>query len=166
MMNGLEVPDALTGIRIQAEKALGVNVVAVTHTTPVVVRGGRRGQVDITQLVIGGHHRPDVGIARLFPRLVFPGLVELLPWTRNRMKAPLELSRMRIVRPYVTRRTAVVQRVIEYLRTNDNGVADNDGGCAVSDILDIEVTRTEIVGEIDDAFRTELGIRASGCDVD
>jgi hypothetical protein len=53
-----------------------------------VAGGGSEGQVDVTELWVVAHHRPDVGVAGIAPGVVLPGLVSILAGLRNGVENP------------------------------------------------------------------------------
>ena len=87
-MHRLEVPHPLAGLDVERDQALGEQVVA-RPVAAVVVAGRRaRRQVHVAQLLVGAHRRPDVGVARVAPRLVAPGVgAEVVP-PRHRAEDP------------------------------------------------------------------------------
>ena len=72
VMHGLEVPDALAGLRIQRDDRAAVQVVAEAMAAVHVVRDARRRHVDETELLVGAERRPDVAGAAVAPRFVLP----------------------------------------------------------------------------------------------
>ena len=64
VVNGLEVPDPLAGLCLQAHQALGEQVVAHALPAVVVVGRRRRREVYVVELTIVRHRRPDVGASR------------------------------------------------------------------------------------------------------
>ena len=74
VMDGLEVPHALPGLDVHRDQRLRKEVVAEAVDAVVVVGRRPRRQVHVAQLVVAGQHRPDVGVARVAPRVVQPGV--------------------------------------------------------------------------------------------
>ncbi len=70
----LEVQHALARLHVDGDDALREQVVA--RPVPAVVVAGRRagGKEDVAGLLVGAHGRPDVGVPRVAPRLVQPGV--------------------------------------------------------------------------------------------
>ena len=92
VVNHLEVPHAAAGLALEAEQALGEQVVA--RPVPAVPVVGRRGgrQVGVAQLLVGRPDGPRVARAGVLPRAVLPRLVAELARTRNGVERPPELA--------------------------------------------------------------------------
>ncbi len=74
VVHRLEVPHALAGLDVERHQAFGKQVVA-GPVSPVVVPGRRPDrQIDVPEFVVHTQHGPDVGVARVPPRFVQPGL--------------------------------------------------------------------------------------------
>ena len=72
VVDRLEVPDPLSRLGVDGDDALGEQVVAEAVAAVVVAGRGAGRQVDVAELVVGGERGPDVGVARVAPRLVQP----------------------------------------------------------------------------------------------
>ena len=102
VVHGLEVPDPLAGLGVDADDALREQVVAGAHAAVPVVRWGPGGQVDVAQLLVHRHRAPHVGVAAVAPRLVVPGVgAELLP-LRDGVEDPLPLARADVEAAHVS----------------------------------------------------------------
>ena len=55
MVHHLEVPDPLTALGVEADYALAEEIVSGTLAAVVVVADAADGQIDIVQLLVGGH---------------------------------------------------------------------------------------------------------------
>ena len=73
MSDELVVPYLLAGRRLDADKTVAVET--VSGAMPALVVVGRRAdrRIDIAELLVGTHGRPDVRIARLLPGVLLPG---------------------------------------------------------------------------------------------
>ena len=164
--DGLEVPDALARLRVDADQALGEQVVARPVGPVVVVRRRARRQVDVPQFVVRAHRRPHVRVAGRPPGLVLPGLDAKLvvPW--DRVETPLELTRVDVVGAHVARRRVAPDRVVEDLRADDHAVAHDDRRRAVGDVADRVVAGAEILRQVDHAVLAEGPVRLAGRGVD
>src|SRR5258708_12888017 len=87
-MNQLIVPDLPAARHIEADQTVAIEAVAQTVAAVVIV--GRRAdrQVNVTQLFVGAHRRPDIGIPRLLPGFLLPGLDAELAFLRNGVEGP------------------------------------------------------------------------------
>ena len=74
-MDELEMPLALAGLQIDADEALGEQVVAGTMAAVVIGRRRFDRQVDQAEIFVDGDLRPDAGVAVGRPRLVLPRVV-------------------------------------------------------------------------------------------
>ena len=166
VVDGLEVPDTLAGLDVEADDALGVDVVAEALAAVVVVRRRRQRDVDVAEFLVGGEHGPGVGVALHAPGFVLPGLGERLALLRDGVEAPLELAGADVVRPDVARRVFVLRDEVEDLRPHDDRVADHDRRRAVGDVVPVPVVDAEVAGEVDHAVVAEGRIRLAGGRVD
>ena len=75
VMDQLEVPDALAGARVEADQAIGEEIVA--GAVAAVEIAGRRldRDVDVAEFLVGAQRRPGAGVAGVLPGVVLPGLV-------------------------------------------------------------------------------------------
>ena len=124
-MDELEVPDLLAGRRVEADQALGVEVVAEAVAAVPVVRRRADRQVDVAEFRVAAHHGPDVRVAAVRPGPVFPGLDPRLVSLRNRVEDPLLLARTDIESADVPRRHLLAGRAVEDRGTDDDRVADD-----------------------------------------
>src|SRR4029077_3639417 len=86
MVNALKMPDALACLRIQADQALGEEIVAETVPSVPVIGRSPRWNVDITEFIIGAKQCPGICVASVFPRLLLPCFVSELASLGNSMK--------------------------------------------------------------------------------
>ena len=131
VVGDLEVPDALARSGIQADEALGEEVVARAVPAIVIVSRGAHWQIDITQFGIGAHQGPDVGVAGVFPRAVFPGLVAKGTFLWDGFKDPLLGTSAHVEAAHIAWGHGLVGRA-----TNGKGVEDHcadDGDVAADD---------------------------------
>ena len=75
VMDQLVVPDALAGLRVEAHEARAVEIVAVALAAPDVGERRLGRQIDVAELGVGRHRRPNAGVARALGRAVEPRLV-------------------------------------------------------------------------------------------
>ena len=101
VVNRLEVPRALAGLKVDGHDAVREQVVA-GPVPPVEVAGGRlHRQVDVAQLGVDGHLTPHPGIARVAPRVGQPRVVAELVGAGNRVEDPLPFAGPGVVAPDV-----------------------------------------------------------------
>ena len=162
------MPDALARLRVDADQTLGEEVVARPVGPVVVVRRRARRQVDVAQFVVRAHRRPHVRVAGRPPGLVLPGLdAELVvPW--NRVETPLELARVDVVGAHMAGRRVAPDRVVEDLRADYHAVAHHDRRCAMGDVADRVLARTEVECQVDHSVLAEgpVGLAGGGVDRD
>ena len=124
-MDDLVVPDAAAGPRVEADDAVREQVVALAVAAIEVVRRGAHRQVDVAELQVGGHRRPDVGPADPFGCAVFPGRVAELAGARHGMEGPQQPAGAGVVAADVARRPFRPRRPIHDRRADDDHVADD-----------------------------------------
>src|SRR5437016_5278202 len=73
VMDQLVMPDHLAGRDIQTDEALAVKPVAEAVAAEIIVGRRAHGQIDVAQLLVRAHRRPNVGVAGFLPGLVLPG---------------------------------------------------------------------------------------------
>ena len=85
-MEHLEVPHPLARAQVDGDQALGEQV--ATRAVPTVVVGRRRVErhVDVTELGVDAHHRPDADLSGLAPRIAAPGVVAELVTLGDRVE--------------------------------------------------------------------------------
>src|SRR5687767_1653267 len=111
-MHDLEVPDALSGSRIEAEHGLAEQVFAFAPPAVPVVARRPHGQVEQATRAVDGERCPDIRVARVFPRAIFPRVVAVLAGARHRPESPDALARARIEGLDVTRRVLAIHQSI------------------------------------------------------
>ena len=130
VVDELVVPDALAGGCLQTDDAVGKEIVAGALAAVEIVARRADGQIDITQLRVGTHHRPDISAAKILPRLVAPGLVAKFALLRNRLEDPELLARVFVKAAHVARRHILRHRPTAHIGNggaDDDHVADDDG---------------------------------------
>ena len=86
------MPDALAGLGVEGHEALGEEVVAGAVAAVEVVGRRFNRQVDVAELQVRRHRRPDGGVAGVAPRVALPGLVPELTRERDRVEDPPPLA--------------------------------------------------------------------------
>ena len=104
MADELVVPDLLAGRRVEAHEAVAIEAVSGAMAAVVVV--GRRAdrQIDVAELLVGAHRRPDVGVAGFLPGVLLPGLDAGLACLRNRVEGPKQAAGTDVEAAHVARR--------------------------------------------------------------
>src|SRR5215510_6852269 len=103
-MHDLVVPDLLAGRRVDADEALTVEAVAGPVAAVIVVGRRRDRQIDVAELFVRAHRRPDIGVARFLPGLLLPGLDARFLALRHRVKGPEQAASGGIKAPDVAGR--------------------------------------------------------------
>ena len=137
VMHGLEVPDHLAGLGADTDDAVRIEVVAGPVSAVHVVAGSPGRQVDEPELLVGAHHRPDVGHPRVFPRVIQPGLDAGLPCARNRIPGPAQRARTHVVGAHIPRSVLHGQRMVRHRLADHHDVTRHQRrrGIAVVDEL-------------------------------
>src|SRR5262249_61549411 len=104
VVNDLEVPDALAGLRVEGDERVRVQVRARPPST--VLRGGGRRQrnVHVAELFVCRHRIPRADVTRHLPRFVAPRVGTGLAGLRHDVKGPQQLARLRVEAAHVLRR--------------------------------------------------------------
>ena len=131
VVGGLEVPDALARSGVEADEALGEEIVSRAVPAVVVVGRGAHRQIDIAQFGIGAHQGPDIGVSSVFPRAVFPSLVTEGPFLWDGFKDPLLCAGAHVEAAHIAWGHGLVGRAtngkgVENHRADDGDVAADD----------------------------------------
>ncbi len=126
MMNELIVPDALSRLDVEAEEALGEEIVPGAVAAVVVRRGSVEGNVEVAELLVGAHERPDADLSRERPGVFRPGFVSELSRLRYGVELPLQLSGARIEAPQESGNLLLLDVVGGDRRGNDHRVANDE----------------------------------------
>ena len=107
VMDGLEVPQALAGARVEREQAVAeqVRADAVGAVEIVGRRAGR--EVGDAALLVDGDLAPGVGAADVLPGVLRPGVVAELARMRNGVERPDQLAGEDVVRAEIAGRRSV-----------------------------------------------------------
>ena len=92
MMHHLVMPLPLAGLQIDANQAVGEQIVARPMSAILIRRRIFHRQIDQAEIFIHGDLRPDAGVAVDFGRVVQPGVVAELARFRNRVELPKLLA--------------------------------------------------------------------------
>ncbi len=63
MMQRLEMPHALPGLRVEADDALGEEIVSVSRAAVIVARRFFSRQIDVAEFFVGAQERPHAAVA-------------------------------------------------------------------------------------------------------
>ncbi len=163
VMDRLEVPFADARRRVQAHDRLGEEVPAGSRASVEVVARRADGQVEQASRLVERHGRPDVGMARDFPRVVAPRLDAELPSLRHRVErggAP----RQRPL-PQLAARRAVDGVPIRHAVADDDEIPEDDGRRRAGELLRIDFP-LEIRHEADRPVGAERCHRLAGAPVE
>ena len=127
-MDRLEVPRPLPGLDVDRDQGLREEVVAEAVDAVVVVGRRPRRQVHVAELVVAGEHRPDVGVARVAPRVVQPGVdPELVGAVGHGVEVPRVLAGPDVPGPDPARDRLLGDAAVGDVRAVDDAVAHHDG---------------------------------------
>src|SRR5689334_11003493 len=182
MMHDLVIPFARTGLEIETDEALAVEIVARAMSTVVVARRRFDGQIDESQILVHRDLRPDAGVAGVLGRSVEPRLGSRLALLRNRVEGPealasahVEAADVAFVVPETLRRRPFAKR-----RADDDHVAPHHRRALKSDLAGYEVGHDRLIDvrlEVDGAVgakardsRAALGVECdqpiARCDIE
>src|SRR5262245_33250763 len=122
-MNDLVMPDALAGCAAHTTERVGEQVVSEAMTAVHVVRGARQREIREPEFFIRADERPEIRLARVRPRIVFPGLVADFsrPW--NHAERPAWLAGAHVERLHVPWRLLFRLRRVAHLGADHHDVA-------------------------------------------
>ena len=159
-MHHLEVPDSYAGLRLERHQALGTEVVA-RALSPILIIGRRtEGPIDVSQLLVAAHYRPDIHIAGMLPGVILPRFDAWFFALRHSMENPPLLAGPHIKASDVTRWHGFHAWIVKDRRPNDDDVATDNG--RGTDAIQRGVSPTvQALCQIDVAIRTEFWDRLS-----
>ncbi len=161
VVHELLMPHAFARSRVEADEAAGEQVVAGSVAAVKVARRRFDRQVEVAELFVSGKWRPHGRVAGVRPGIVQPGVVAELAGLRNRVKRPEPLARADVEAANITLRVFLRarRRAADHGRTEDDHVADDNGGRCRADDAIARWWLIEILIQIDDAVAAERRIR-------
>ena len=123
VVHRLEMPYPPAGPGFEADETLGEQVVAGPQAAVVVVRRRRRGQVDVIELGVVRHARPDVGVARVLGGAAEPRLVARFEFPRHGEEGPEPAAGADVERVHGAGRHFAVGRAVRDGAADDHHVA-------------------------------------------
>jgi len=94
--------------------------------TVVIVGGRAGGQIDVPQLLVRAHDRPDIRASAVLPRVIEPRIDTVFPAFRNRVKRPQQPSRAGIVPTHVSGQPLHRAPAVLHERPHHHDVADDN----------------------------------------
>ena len=159
-MHHLEVPDSDAGLRLERHQALGKEIMARVLSPIIIIARRTEGQIDVSQLLVAAHDRPDIRIASMLPGVVLPRFDAWLFALRHSMEHPPLLAGPRIKASDVTWRHGFHAWIVNDRRPHNDDIATDNG--RGSDAIQRGVNRTvQALRQIDAAMRAEFCDRLS-----
>ena len=93
---------------------------------PIVGRRAER-KVDVAELFIGAHDRPDVGVAGVLPGAVLPSLVAVLARLGDRMEHPEFLTGPDIETTHIAGSSLLRRLRVRDRRAHDDDIVHQEG---------------------------------------
>ena len=121
------MPDSLARCGVHAHQRFTKQSVSLAMSAIPIVGGRAEWQVNVAQILVRAHERPDVRVAAIFPRFVFPSLDAEFALLRYRMKNPSWLAGPRVKGLNVAARGFLVLWAVGNRRA-DNHVVSADHG--------------------------------------
>src|SRR5262249_46681229 len=109
-----------------ADDRLGEQVVALALTAKPIVARRSNGQVDEPARAVDRERRPDVRMALVLPRVIFPGLVAGLAGPRHGVEAPEMLAGAGVEGLHVAGRIVMIDETVADRVADDDDVAPDD----------------------------------------
>src|SRR5439155_21241293 len=164
-MHHLEVPDSFAGLCLECHQTLGKEVVSQALSPIIIIARRRERQIDVSQLLVAAHQRPDIRVAGILPGVVLPRFDSWLLALWHGMERPPLLAGAHIKASDVARRHGFHARIVPDRRPNDNDVAaDNGRG---TDAIQRAVNQTaQASRQIDAAMYAEFWDWLSRCGVE
>src|SRR5262249_12530746 len=119
MPDELVVPYLLAGRRLEAHEAVAIKAVPWTMPAIVVVGGRADRQINVAELLIRAHWRPDVGVPGFLPGIVLPSLDSGLARLGNRVEGPKQAAGAHVEAAYVARRRRPLGPPVHDRRAHD-----------------------------------------------
>src|SRR5262249_6903716 len=128
VMQRLEMPDTFASLRVEADDALGKQVVAGPRAAVVVARGFFGRQIDVAEFLVRGEQRPDAAVARVRGRSVEPRVLAELTGPRNDVEGPQMFAGLRVEAADVVGRRFLgrLDALVQVVRCRSRHAADDD----------------------------------------
>src|SRR4029453_11645924 len=154
-MHHLEVPDSFAGLRLEHHQTLGKEVVTRALSPIIIIARCTEGQIDVAQLLVAAHDRPDIRIAGMLPGVVLPRFDVWLFALGHSMKNPPLLTGPHIKASDVTWRHGFHAWIINDRRPHNDDVATDHG--RRRDAIQRGINRTvQALRQIDAAIGAEF----------
>ena len=160
MVHRLKVPYPLAGVGIQTDDGFREEIVSLPPATVIVVARRTDGEVHQPSLYVDRERRPDVGVADVAPRVVFPGFVAELAWLRSGVEAPHPFSSPHVERLHVARWVVLVGEAVADTVADDHQVLIHNRWRRVGVVKFVHLP-DEVAGEVDLAAAPKAGNRRS-----
>src|SRR4029434_2216282 len=126
-MHHLEMPDFYARLRLECHQTLSKEVVTRALSPIIIIARRTEGQIDVTQLLVTAHDRPDIRIAGMLPGVVLPRVDAWLFALRHSMKTPPLPAQPNIKASDVTWRHGFHAWIINDRRPRNDDVATDNG---------------------------------------
>src|SRR4029453_10000424 len=154
-MHHLEVPGSFAGLCLECHETLSKEVVPRALSSIIIIARRTEGQIDVTQLLVTAHDRPDIRIAGMLPGVVLPRVDAWLFALRHSMKNPPLLAGPHIKASDVTWRHGFPAGIINNRRPHNGDVATDNG--RGRDAIQRGINRTvQALRQIDAAIGAEF----------
>ena len=153
VMGDLEVPLQLTGVDVQANDAVAIEIVARTGAAVGVVGRIFDGHINQARFAVHGHGRPGAGVAVEVSRVLFPAFIAGLALLRDVVEDPEHLAGLGIERAGQALGVVLFKRLRAFLegRTDQDDIVHHGGGGVQADFAGHQVNLLVLAGLADDA---------------
>ena len=151
----------LPGARVQADQAVGEEIVAETVSAIEIAGGHFHRDVNIAQFFVAAERSPRAGVAGIFPGVFLPRFVAELAGMGNRAEGPQSLAGADVEAADVARHVVLGRGcgARGKRRTHHHHVADYDGRRTGADLAGFHHLAVEPFRQFDDAVFAETGNR-------
>src|SRR5229473_4760438 len=117
------MPDAFAGGALDAHQRIAEQVVPEPVPTVHVVGRTRQREIGQPQFLVGADQRPEIRLARVRPRVFFPGVIADFAGLRDDAERPARFAAAYVERLYVPRGLHFGLRRIGHRRSRQDDVA-------------------------------------------
>ena len=126
VVHALEMPEPLARLHVERDQALSEQVRPGTMAAVPVVGRRRQRQVDMAELLVAAHRRPDVDVSGVRPGVLLPRLVAHFAGPRDGAERPQQLARAHVIAPDVAWRRFHPRRASRAVDVANHGADDDD----------------------------------------
>ena len=164
VMDELVIPDHFAGTGVEADEAIGEEIVACASAAVEIAGGHFDGEINEAEFLIAAERRPGARVAGVFPRIVIPRFVASFAVLRDGVERPEFFSCADVEAANVAGDVGLRgwRGAREQGGTHNDGVFHDYGRGTGPDVSRFDDGAIKALRQVDQAIRTEAGNRVAG----